>query len=274
MKVFGFMNVLFTLLTAMVIVDASGCSSRSADGTDDSASAVVEQQSTNQCESAVSLVRQEKTGGHEPEDVSSCERDIAVAAKAMLNANIDRGNFIKSLCQRISEQTDVALRHRLFHDLVDRAFALKFEDVGDIHSKDEDERREVFRQLGGVYASLETLVDEIQQQLMVKSAPPKEQFEPMFRFYEKMCLESRRRGGCNLGYSGKLNEIERMYGCALHMKTIPDEDFAWVRAKFQELAGRPIRTLEQADADRRAEWERQRRERQAARKKGAARPAK
>ena len=65
-----------------------------------------------------------------------------------------------------------------------------------------------------------------------------------------------------------------MYGFSLSMKTIPDEDFAWVRAKFLELAGRPIRTLEQADADRRAEWERQRRERQAAQKKGAARPAK
>ena len=274
MKVIGIMNVRFTLLAAMVILGASGCSRRSADGRDDSASAVVGQQSTNQCESAVSPVRQDKTGGHEPKDVSSCERDIAVAAKAMLNANIDRGNFIKSLCQRISEQTDVTLRHRLFHDLVDQVFALKFEDVGDIHSKDEDERWEVSRQLGGVYASLETLVNEIQVQLMFKNAPPREQFEPMFRFYEKMCLESRRRGGCNLGYSGKLNDIEVMYGFSLSMKAIPDEDFAWVRAKFQELAGRPIRTLEQADADRRAEWERQRRERQAAQKKGAARPAK
>ena len=200
--------------------------------------------------------------------------DIERAPRIVLGEEEYEGNFNGTICRQIIELPDEDLRYRLFHELVDRVFEIKFESVGDIHSKDDDERLHVIRRLGMVYGCLERLVDEIQQQLMVKSAPPKEQFEPMFRFYEKMCLESRRRGGCNLGYSGKLNEIERMYGCALHMKTIPDEDFAWVRAKFQELAGRPIRTLEQADADRRAEWERQRRERRAAQKKGAARPAK
>ena len=200
--------------------------------------------------------------------------DIERAPRIVMGQEEYQGDFKRSICQRIIELPGMELRQRLFHELVDRALEINFEQVGDIHSKDEDEKQNVFRVLGLVYRRLESLINEIQQQLMVKSAPPREQFEPMFRFYEKMCLESRRRGGCNLGYSGKLDELERMYGCALHMKTIPDEDFAWVRAKFQELAGRPIRTLEQADADRRAEWERQRRERQAAQKKGAARPAK
>ena len=208
------------------------------------------------------------------ENIENIRSEIARIPRIFMGEELGEGDYIRAICRRIVEVADADTRHRLFNELLDVSFAVELDKVWGPDVNTEENEQKNYRNLGLIHALLERLVDEIQEQLMFKNAPPREQFEPMFRFYEKMCLESRRRGGCNLGYSGKLNELERMYGCALHMKTIPDEDFAWVRAKFQELAGRPIRTLEQADADTRAEWERQKRDRKAAQKNGVARPAK
>ena len=81
-----------------------------------------------------------------------------------------------------------------------------------------------------------------------------EQFEPMFRFYEVMREEAIRTGKKeNRGYPWKLNDIERMYGLCLKTGRFSDSDLSCVRERFLHLAGRPIRTLEQVEADLRSE---------------------
>ena len=76
----------------------------------------------------------------------------------------------------------------------------------------------------------------------------------MFRYYEKMREEAMRTGErANRGYPGKLKDIERMYGLCLKMSNSSSNDFAWVRERFLQLVGRPIRTLEEVEADRRVE---------------------
>ena len=208
------------------------------------------------------------------ENIENIRSEIARIPRIFMGEEPGDGDYIRAICSRIAEVTDTGTRHGLFSELLDASFTIELDKVWGPDVNTEENERKNYRNLGLIHALLERLVDEIQEQLMFKNAPPREQFEPMFRYYEKMRDESKRTGYNERGYPGKLKHIERMYGFSLSMKTIPDEDFAWVRAKFQELAGRPIRTLEQAVADNRAERERQRRERQAAQKKGAARPAK
>lgn len=208
------------------------------------------------------------------ENIENIRSEIARIPRIFMGEESGEGDYIRAICRRIVEVADADTRHRLFNELLDVSFAVELDKVWGPDVNTEENERKNYRNLGLIHALLERLVDEIQQQLMVRSAPPREQFEPMFRYYEKMRDESKRTGHNERGYPGKLKNIERMYGCALRMKTIPDEDFDWVRAKFLELAGRPIRTLEQADADTRAEWERQKRDRKAAQKNGVARPAK
>ena len=185
------------------------------------------------------------------EDVNSL---IASASTVLINEGSNRGEYIERICSSIDKIPDAQAKCRYFKSLCDNALSMRFDSVGDIHAKNEDERWEVNRRLGLVYASLEKLVDNVQMRMMQNNAPLQEQFEPMFRFYEVMREEAIRTGKKeNRGYPWKLNDIERMYGLCLKTGRFTDSDLSSVRERFLHLAGRPIRTLEQVEADLRSE---------------------
>ena len=185
------------------------------------------------------------------EDVNSL---IASASTVLINEGSNRGEYIERICSSIDKIPDAQAKCRYFKSLCDNALSMRFDSVGDIHAKNEDERWEVNRRLGLVYASLEKLVDNVQMRMMQNNAPLQEQFEPMFRFYEVMREEAIRTGKKeNRGYPWKLNDIERMYGLCLKTGRFSDSDLSSVRERFLHLAGRPIRTLEQVEADLRSE---------------------
>ena len=158
----------------------------------------------------------------------------------------------KSLCDMIAQVPDVKMRDQYFKTLMDRAYSVRFEDIGDVHASDWEERLEVHRRLGYAYVGLEKLSLAIWSYYWTKGVSQKEQFTPLFRYAEKMKTEAERLGKEGKELSLGLDVIERIYG--INQKTgngSPDE-FNWVQENFRRISGREIRTESQVDADNRA----------------------
>lgn len=187
----------------------------------------------------------EKVSEHAYGVIKEIEAEVDIAPQVILDGRNDRRLYVQRLCKRISEIGDLEARRRMFQRLRQRAFSVRFEDVGDALSKDAALKLEVRRRLGGVYASLELLADELQWHLMSSKASVKEQFEPWFMLYEKMRVEFQRVGTIGMGYPQGIKHIERMYGALVKTRMFKPEEFKWVETEFQRIAGRPIRTQEE-----------------------------
>ena len=186
--------------------------------------------------------------GRSDNAVKRLEEDVDHAPQILLEGRNDRRKYVQSLCGRIAKVSFSEDRRRLFRRLQDRVFSIRFEDVGDAFSKDVEKRKEVRSRLGGVYASLELCAEELQWQLMASKANVDEQFEPLFRLHEKMRTESLRVGLNDREYSEGIRRIERLYGVLEKTRMFKSEDFEGLKVKFLKVAGRPIRTLEEASA--------------------------
>lgn len=183
---------------------------------------------------------------------SILQRDIERAPQILLDISVNRGAYIKSVCKRIADIPDAEFRIKCFRELEDRAFSIRFEELDSVSAKDRDEKCEMERRLRWAHHALKSLTDEIWGHLWSQGAPQEEQFEPMFRFYEKMRDESRRIGRNVEGYSSRLDLIERLYGQNLKRSSAPKEEFVPVRERFKKLAGRPPRTEDEYVADLKA----------------------
>lgn len=159
----------------------------------------------------------------------------------------------KSLCDKIAHVPDEKMRSRYLKTLMDRAYSVRFEDIGDVHAPDWEERQEVNRRLGYAYLGLQNLSLAIWTHLWAQGASQKEQFTPLFRYAEKMKIEAERLGKDGKGLSLGLDVIERIYGINQKSGNGSHDDFAWVEENFRRISGRQIRTESQVDADNRAE---------------------
>ena len=159
----------------------------------------------------------------------------------------------KSLCDKVFHVSDEKMRNRYLKTLLDRAYSVRFEDIGDIHAPDWEVRQTVHRRLGYAYLGLQNLSLAIWTHLWVQGASQKEQFTPLFRYAEKMKIEAERLGKDGKGLSLGLDVIERIYGINQKSGNGSPDDFAWVEENFRRISGRQIRTESQVDADNRAE---------------------
>ena len=158
----------------------------------------------------------------------------------------------KLLCDKIARLPDEKERKRYFNLFMDTAYAVRFEDIGDVHASGWDERMEVHRRLGYAYAGLENLSLAIWSHLWAQGASQREQFTPLFRYAEKMKEEAIRLGKRYEDLPLGLDVIERIYGVNVKAGGSPS-DFTWVEEEFKRISGRQIRTEKQVDDDNRTE---------------------
>ncbi len=206
-------------------------------------SSVVDNDQTAKRPPCVSQERDEKP--HESDEI---ETEIVRMVGQLSETTFDA----KSLCDKIAQVPDEKMRGQYLKTLMDRAYSVRFEDIGDVHAPDWEVRQEVHRRLGYAYAGLENLSLAIWSHFWAKGASQKEQFTPLFRYAEKMKAEAERLGKEGKGVPLGLDVIERIYG--INQKTgngSPDE-FTWVQENFRRISGREIRTESQVDADNRA----------------------
>ena len=182
-------------------------------------------------------------------DLPQIENDIARVREMVLDGRKMSPDYVTNVCKQISEIADFQTRSRLFEQLEESAFSVDFSLIGDIHEPDDDRRDEVVRRLGRSYAFLELLADEIHTSRMFGGDPPREHFEPLFRYFRTMSAESKRRGHSVRGYPKNLDRIEKLYGFSLKTGLFATNEYQWVRETFRELAGREMRTHEQILAD-------------------------
>ena len=177
------------------------------------------------------------------------EIDTAIAC---ITSQLVQTDFdAKPICEKISQLEDEGDQRRYFKRLLDAAYSVHFEDYGDVDAKDFDERQRVLNRLGYAYLGLESLSMAVWTHFWTRKASQRDQFYPLFMYVEKMKVESERRHVQNDLYSGGLSVIERIYNVNVKLGSNAPDDFAWVRENFERLAGRPIRTAEQYEADSR-----------------------
>lgn len=227
--------------TAYVLVSIFlvGCSDSPKEG-----SSVVDNDQTAKRPPCVSQVRDEKP--HESDEI---ETEIVRMVGQLSETTFDA----KSLCDKIAQVPDEKMRGQYLKTLMDRAYSVRFEDIGDVHAPDWEVRQEVHRRLGYAYAGLENLSLAIWSHFWAKGASQKEQFTPLFRYAEKMKAEAERLGKDGKGLSLGLDVIESIYGINQKSGNGSPDDFAWVEENFRRISGRQIRTESQVDADNRAE---------------------
>lgn len=232
-----------TLLQRTVYVLVSiflvGCSDSPKEGT-----SVVGDDQTAKRPPCVSQVRDENP--HESDEV---EAEIARMVGQVTETTFDA----KSLCDKVFHVSDEKMRKRYLETLMDRAYSVRFEDIGDVHDPDWEVRQEVHRRLGYAYLGLQNLSLAIWTHLWSQGASQKEQFTPLFRYAEKMKIEAERLGNDGKGLSLGLDVIERIYGINQKSENGSPDDFAWVEENFRRISGRQIRTESQVDADNRTE---------------------
>ncbi len=176
------------------------------------------------------------------------------AAILCVTSRLSKTDFdVQAICEKIAQVDDEGACRRYFMRLLDVAYSIRFEDCGDIHVVDFDERQRIFSKLGFAYVGLERLSMEVWKYFWSHGASQKEQFSPLFRYAEKMKIEAERLGKEGKGLSLGLDVIERIYGINQKSGNGSPGDFAWVEENFRRISGRQIRTENQVDADNRAE---------------------
>ena len=227
--------------TAYVLVSIFlvGCSDSPKEGT-----SVVDNDQTVKQHPCVSQVRDEKP--HESDEV---ETEIVRMVGQLTETTFDA----KSLCDKVFHVSDEKMRKRYLATLMDRAYSVRFEAIGDVHDPDWEVRQDVHRRLGYAYLGLKNLSLAIWTHLWAQGASQKEQFTPLFRYAEKMKIEAERLGKEGKGVALGLDVIERIYGINQKSGNGSPDDFLWVEENFRRISGRQIRTESQVDADNRAE---------------------
>lgn len=185
----------------------------------------------------------------EPHVDDETEAEIVRMAGQLAETTFDA----KSLCEKIARLPDEKERKRYFNLFMDKTYAVRFEDIGDVHASDWDERMEVQRRLGYAYAGLENLSLTIWSHLWTQGASQREQFTPLFRYAEKMKEEAARLGKKDGTLPLGLDVIERIYGVNVKAGAGSPSEFSWVEEEFKRISGRQIRTEKQVDDDNRTE---------------------
>ena len=180
---------------------------------------------------------------------ADAEIDVAISC---VTSRLSEADFdAKALCEKIDEIEDDDTRRRYFRRLLDMAYSIRFEDYGDVQSVDLEDRQKVLGRLAFAYSGLERLSMAAWTCLWTRKVSQREQFTPLFMYVEKMKAESERRHVQDGLYLGGLAVIERTYNINLKIGNGSSEEFAWVREKFESLAGRPLRTERQINEDNR-----------------------
>ena len=186
----------------------------------------------------------------ENHEIKTIEADIVRVPDMVFSLGEENWASLKAILRRIDEVPDPSIRLCLFRSYQDALFSVSFEKAGDIHSKDWKERNYVHAKLGWFYCWMEEFSHDIFWGLINGHATSKDAFEPLFRYLEVMRKEAQRVGSVTRGYPPELEYIERMYGALIKSKSYQPDEFEWVKAEFQKIVGRPIRTLEEVSAAR------------------------
>ena len=187
------------------------------------------------------------------EAIRKIESDIARLPDVFMCFDKSRSDFIASVCDRISCIQPPELRSKYFRLLLDSALSIRFEKIGNVHAVDANERKNVSWRLGLVRSAIDSVVEEIHTRLVMCGVPVQEQFEPFFKFFERMREETNRIGTNVSGYPGMLHRIEYTYHLLMESDAKTNvsrlNEYEWVRRRFEKVAGRPMRSLQEMSAD-------------------------
>lgn len=185
-------------------------------------------------------------------ELKELEADIARVPDMILSLKESDCESLESIWKRIKKLPNVDMRRQLFWKYQDGLLSARLEKVGNVHARDWKEQQEVFRRLGWHYTWIEHFTYLVSFGLEGCKSSVKEIFEPFFRYYEAMRLESQRIGHNARGYPSELNHIEYTYWCFSSMKEYKPDDFVWLKEEFKRVAGRPLRTFEEYVEETRA----------------------
>ena len=175
---------------------------------------------------------------HEAEALDEIDMAISSITSRLSQTDFDA----KTLCEKIAHLKDEETQRRYFKRLLDVAYSVRFEDYGNVHATDFDERQRVINRLDFAYHGLESLSIAVWSHYWTRKASQREQFYPLFMYVKKMKMESERRHVQENLCLGGLSIIERIYNVNMNAGNNDPDGFAWVRQNFERLAGRPIRS--------------------------------
>ncbi len=205
------------------------------------------------------------------DDERQIEVAIARAPEMMLSRAEDVGSYIDKTCASIAKLPDVSIRYRYYRAFMEQACATHFETIDSMVPSDRpelnsalyryDRQQEVEVLRLRAWGCLSRVAEQIWTYLWTEPmpAPGVEQFEPYFKLITKLQSEERRLGRGEISLvEAKINVLERLILFTyLHdSRKMPDtQDRVAVEARFKQVVGRPIRSVEQykADAQRRTE---------------------
>ena len=224
------------------------------------------------CENGQSVYCLDMKGAHEIEKI------IAKIPEIILIQTNNVFTYTRTICEKINRCADTKTRYRYFRNLMESACQVNLEKIDDRvpngqkgMSNTNDVGRVCFgpglcfdpgrKRLGETYDRLWKLADGIYTCLRRREdepAPYAEQFEPFFKFIEKLKNEEKR-----LGISLHWQEIdavfvERQFRSSYleDPRKRPDpQDRALVEARFEQVVGRPMCSSEKYEAELRERME-------------------
>ncbi len=224
-------------------------------------------------------------GGREEEEI---DKAIAQAPAMMLSQTDDVGAYIRQTCDKIAKLPNAPTRYRCFRKLMGNACRVDFAQIEDMVPQQqikmpegEDFQRERLRKIlqerasrfrrmkissikGCTLGCLRLLADHISSTLLMenpKPAPDMELYDPYFKLIAKLKEEERNEDGVSGYYDSVVDQLEFLFNVT-HLKVLKlvgekpvTQDRAAVEARFKQVIGRPIRSVERywADSHRRME---------------------
>jgi len=163
--------------------------------------------------------------------------------------------FVSVLCEKIRGLADPELRLRYFRRVVDKALAVRFEDVDGFPVEvwglepfylDSRDRKGT---LDGEHRFMVTVMRNVYYALRSSGLPLEDQFDPVFRFAAKVEAEKYRLKTLDVGEASRLlDEAERdLYG---RTRNVHDPVARRLLNRFERTFYRPIRTPEEIAEDR------------------------
>ena len=199
------------------------------------------------------------------------EEAIARAPEMMFPEAANVGSYIDATCDRIVKVQEASIRYRYFRAFMDKACTVRFEKIGESVPSERpdlesafyryDRKMEIARLESFGYNHLARVADQIFDYLLVSQpvpAPCTELFEPYFKVIEKLKSEELIEGREQMSLCRQsVDQVERLFNFT-HLKVLevaevkPDpQDRAAVEARFKQVVGRPIRSVEQYEVDSR-----------------------
>ena len=155
--------------------------------------------------------------------------------------------YTRQLCDEIDRSSSSDGRWRLYERFMDAAFSQPLERIKDLDDANFLVRNEATYRYGRALTAMEGVSETMRQHLIcLRDVPPQKIWEPTFRYLETLRDEGLRRGR-DVGYESRVRHYEDWFHRCCDRGAFSPDECAAIRSRFEQILGRPLRTLEEID---------------------------